>query len=180
MPSSQPSITTATEAIQARNNNNRPPTTVARNLETTLSFAFFDGAPVRQPTDKEIDGLLVQTHRFYTQVFSSSNFGKTFIDVVLDVNRVDFDASQVVVGALLAGADAESSFPITVVTDVTVSFGEAASGGQEVPSSDQLVMILQAANYVDYIQDYVWVADPPGGEGLFFETQVVQFDGMAV
>ena len=80
-----------------------------------------------------------------------------------------------------------SSFPVSI--NATTSFvfftnnnnddnNSNPAAAAAVPSSSDLLQILQQANYANYIQNYLWQAEPRGSS-IFFDTQVVQFEGMS-
>ena len=182
-PSQMPSEgAAAADARQASRNANANNNALQRILKSnTLSFAFFQDAtnttPVRRPTSEEMDGLLVQVKQFYARALTSAEIG--FKSLELEVVRVDFennnndDSGGTATPANTAVTTI--NYRITIVLDMMILFRDSTPT-LPIPSTDQIMTLLQAADYVDFIERYVWAAEPLGS-GLFFETQAVKFGG---
>lgn len=73
-------------------------------VESTLEFRFFDGVTAREPTQEEIDGLMVETTRFYTDILSAAfpnleSFQAVFVESQFNAANdlpvlIDFDANS--------------------------------------------------------------------------------------
>ena len=136
-----------------------------------MDFGFFFEAPVTAPTQEQLLGLLQEMTFFYEDTISGNTvFGNAFNEIKIDIIRSDFDASQI------ATSEDQTTFPVSLTLAFDASFFEGT--GDTVPTGDQLVMLLEVADYADFIENYVWNAEPFGE--LFFEVQIVQFTGTAV
>lgn len=129
-----------------------PDGTVTRTVESRLAYGFFAGTNVRQPTQAEIDGLLVETNRFFSDYLPTVYPG-VFSTFSSDNTDVTFDAN--------------ANFPVNLDFDANVVFqGTDASA----PTAGEVFASMQAADLQNYIQNYVWNSEPRG-TSLFFDTQ---------
>lgn len=130
------------------------PTT--RNVSARLGYGFFDTATIRQPTTEEINGLLVQTELFYSDLLRAA-YPTTF---------TSFTMSNI-----LETYDPTGALPVILDFDASVVFSADSNGS---PTAAQVFAVMEAANYESYITGYVW-ASTPVGTSLFFDTQRVAF-----
>ncbi|CAB9527161.1 expressed unknown protein [Seminavis robusta] len=178
-PSNQPSVSltpsnpgaTAAAIISAPTitPRNFPVSAVSRTISATLDFGFFLGAAITTPSNAELVGILQEIDEFFTGTISQSRFGGAFTGLQVDHIRTDFDPSQI------ATAANQDGFPVSLVIELVVNFVDGF--GITVPTGDELVLVMEEANYVDFIESYAWGAEPQGG--IFFETSLIQFVGVA-
>jgi len=123
-----------------------------------LEYGFFAGVTPREPTDEELAGLYEETNRFFTEVFEAE-YGDDF---------VGFEAADNV--ATFLGVNAE--YPVNIDFNAVATFAE---GVAPLPTRDEIFTVMQNSDLNDYIQSFVWEADPPMS-GLFYDTQRVRYD----
>ena len=104
-----------------------PPGTDRVFVESYVDFGFFDDTTPRAPTQAEIDGLLVETTRFYTAILQARF-----------PNLVSFDATFVATNTDLA-----SENPVRIDFDANAFF----TTGTAVPSAAEVFEVLEAADY---------------------------------
>jgi hypothetical protein len=172
-PSSAPSISAMPSAAQAPTRAPTPvptraptpvPTspsaggTTVRTVAARLGYGFFEGTTVREPTAEEIDGLIVQTEAFYTEVLSAA-YPDRF---------VSFQATNIED----IFSNAESNLPVVVDFDSLVTL----TSDENTPTSNEIfnAMDVEMETLQDYIQFFVWDSEPMG-TSLFFDTQRVAF-----
>lgn len=126
-------------------------------VESTLEYRLFDTATPRQPTQEEIDGVLAETTRFYTDLLTTEYQGSNF----------NFDSFE----AKLVSSDfnAGNNLPIKIDFDANAFFT-----GENAPTPAEVFAVLEGADYQNYITNYVWMSQPQGT--IFFETQEVAYN----
>lgn len=135
-----------------------------------MGFGFFFESTVTAPNQAQLLGILQEMTYFYEDtIWDNTMFGPTFNEINIELIRSDFDDTQI------ATSEDQTTFPVSLNLAFDISFFEGT--GDPVPSGDQLVMLLEVADYADFIENYVWNAEPYGE--LFFDVQVVQFTGLA-
>ncbi|CAB9501250.1 LRR receptor-like serine threonine-protein kinase [Seminavis robusta] len=127
-------------------------------VEGTFEFGLFPEATIRPPTGSEIDGLMNETRRFYTNLFRGA---------------IDEFPSFASIEAEFVGFRFEETadLPYQIDADVTAKF--RSEYGIRLPSTLDAFDLMQAAIYLDYIINYVWKATPP--KGIFVLTQECSF-----
>ncbi|CAB9513377.1 expressed unknown protein [Seminavis robusta] len=134
-----------------------PPGTERILVESRLEFGFFDGVTAREPTQEEIDGLMVQTTAFYDQLLRAQFPNLDSFEAVF-VPPAEFNAGN--------------NLPVLINFDANAFF----QTGTTVPSAAEVFAVLEGANYQDYITMYVWNSEPVGAGNIFFETQEVAYN----
>ncbi|CAB9524284.1 expressed unknown protein [Seminavis robusta] len=128
-------------------------------VEGTLEFGLFDGATIRPPTGPEIGSLMDQTSLFYTELLSGADEEFPSYASIED-EFVGFRFEET------------ADLPYQIDADVTAKF--RSEDRITLPSTLDAFDFMQAANYQDYIQNYVWNTTPQGG--IFFDTQRSSFN----
>jgi len=143
--------------------------TVSRNVQTTLNFGFFFGTAVRAPSQAEITGMLAQINNFYTKVMRDSGYNPTFTELQVSLVSSNFDPTKVA-----TSENDPDKYPVSLVMNFVFLFlDSSAVTSVQVPTADQVIALVENADYLNFIENYAWVAAP--ANGLFFETQVVQY-----
>ena len=107
-------------------------------VESLLGFGFFD--PItRAPTQEEIDGLLVETTRFYTEALRAAY-----------PNLNSFEATFVATNTDLTMQAADQT-PVIVDFDANAFFDE----GTTIPSAAEVFEVLEAANYQSELASFI-------------------------
>jgi hypothetical protein len=65
------------------------PILVSTQVDSMLEYGFFPGTPLRAPTQEEIDGLIVETNKFYTDLLTS--IFPNFFSFEVGLISVDFN-----------------------------------------------------------------------------------------
>ncbi|CAB9517085.1 mucin 2, oligomeric mucus gel-forming [Seminavis robusta] len=131
-----------------------PAGTEGQVVDSTLRYQFFDEAMLREPTQAEVDALMVQTNAFYLGTFMRA----------FD-NLVDFQSDLITYRY-----DANALFPVEIDFDAYGFFTE----GTTIPTTQEMLTVLQSAEYDVYIMMYAWEAEPRE-QNLFFETSNVEY-----
>jgi hypothetical protein len=126
------------------------------SFNIALSFSFHDTATVtlREPKNDEIEGVLLKANEFFTELVQSelsqtSGFG------MLNLTATSVNYAN----------DREFAVVIVVRVDVTYLSGSDISSRA---TPDQMLALMEKANMNDYVEFYVWFADPV--DSLFFAT----------
>ena len=125
--------------------------------DSFLDYGFFQGTTVREPTQEEIDGIIIETNRFFTDVFSAA-YGADF---------VSFSADNSVMSFMGEG----DTYPVRIDFDAAVTFAEGATPA----TRDEIFTAMQNSDLNVYIQMYAWEAAPVMAS-LFYDTQRVKYD----
>ena len=131
-----------------------------RIVEARLGYGFFADTTVRQPTTEEINGLVTETNRFYTDVLRAA-FPNSFVRFSMTNIDETFNNGM--------------SLPVLLDFDASVTF---STNSAESPTSAEIFDAMDDANLQDYIQMYVWESEPQG-TSLFFDTQRTSFGARA-
>jgi hypothetical protein len=128
-------------------------------FNVALSFSFHDTANVtlREPKNEEIEGMLLKTNEFFTELLQNelpqtSGFGT----LNLTATSVNYAKNR--------------EFAVVAVVSVNVKY----NSGSDVSSRatpEQILSLMETANMNDYVEFYVWFADPVGS--IFFATDQV-------
>lgn len=132
-----------------------PPGTTRILVESRLEYRLFDTATPRAPTQEEIDGVIAETNRFYTDILSAA------------YPNLDSFEAIFVEDSFNAGND----LPIRIDFDANAFFTD----GTDIPSAQDVFAVLEGADYQNYITNYVWNSEPVGST-IFFETQEVAYE----
>ncbi|CAB9506298.1 PKD [Seminavis robusta] len=133
----------------------------SRNKATfqfALSFSFHHTATVtlRQPVQAEIAGLLVKTDDFFTALLLDELPGPSgFGGLNLTAASVDYTETR------------EFAVVVVVKAEVTYHDGSDVSSRATV---EQMLALMETANMKEYVEYYVWFADPQG-HSIFFATK---------
>ena len=142
------------------------PETVA--IRATISYGFLPGQVVEsKPNGKDLQSILFQTSLFFNKLFRDS-YPDTFSSCETGVTNVD-----VVENAEL---------PIAITYDINVSFQRQRQddgSAVEVPLGEEVTASMENANFAEYVEFYIWNADPDGNS-IFFDTQEVLFYAMVI
>ncbi|CAB9496024.1 expressed unknown protein [Seminavis robusta] len=145
-----------------------PPEITRRMVGARLGYGFFSGTTIREPSSEEYAGLFEVTEDFYDQVLSSV-YPDLFVpgSVVLSNVVTIFDCTM---PAVLPEQTLPCPSPVIVDFDLLVSFGASEDN---TPSADSIFQVMEEADYRDYVQNYVWNAEPSGT--IFSATQRARF-----
>ncbi|CAB9514684.1 expressed unknown protein [Seminavis robusta] len=129
-----------------------------RVAEGRLGYTFFETTTVREPTTEEINGLVVETDAFYDMVLQMA-YPTTYI------------AGSAMLTNIAETFDAAETFPVILDFDLMATF---STDEATAPTTEEIFAVMFSANYQDYLQNHVWIAEPQG-DSLFFDTERVSF-----
>lgn len=132
-----------------------------RIVEARLGYGFFADTTVRQPRTEEINGLVVETNRFFTDVLRAE-YPNTFVRFSMTNIEETFN-------------NMAQSLPVLLDFDAAVTF---STNSVETPTAAEIFDVMDNANLQDYIQMYVWESEPRG-TSIFFDTQRTSFGAKA-
>ena len=152
----QPTSVTA-QPTQQRPTIIPPEGTTGVLVESNLQYRFFDdemAVPLRMPLQEEIDGLILQTNRFYLDSLRQNY--TNLVDVQLDVLEWTYEENR--------------TFPVFIDFDANVFFLDDTT----IPPAADLLRVMQVGqDYEIYIMDYVWMSEP--ADSIFREVNEVLF-----
>eukprot|EP00797_Seminavis_robusta_P021854 Sro343_g121970.3 (364) ;mRNA; r:24654-25745 len=126
---------------------------VARTKSLTfraqLEIVFFEGEG-REPTAAEVDALMGETELFFVHLFTTTNSSIRNAFVSFDVDHVDstyYDDAN----------NATDRFQVDFDAILQVEQGSAAT---TLVTMDTIAMVVDHADYNDYISNYVWLSEP--------------------
>jgi len=125
-------------------------------LRANILYGFLPDQVIdSKPTSVEEEGIIYQTSLFFNKLFRQE-FSKSFKKATTTIREV----------TLVEG----DALPIVISYEMLVIFNDVDS----VPSTGDLYQVLESADFQNYIEFYVWNAEPKNG-GMFFDTQQVIF-----
>jgi len=132
------------------------------SVHVALSFDFHETATqtLRKPRKEELDGLMNVTQRFFKELLQNElpeNFG--FIDLQFFSTSMEYRKLR--------------AFPVTVYTQVDVFVRDDPDSKAPVLSKEQVLALMETANMADYVEFYVWFAEPSGSSVFFAVDQAV-------
>ena len=138
--------------------------TINFSVQSIIFFTFFDGEG-QEPTPAEMDALVEETKKFFTNVFENDpSFAKDFIEFQMTDLVPKYNDEE-------ASDQFELDFKSTVVLKDTVA--------DTITSSKQVAEVMGESDYKEYITDYVWSSEP-FNRNEFYNTLAVQFDAWAI
>ena len=106
------------------------------------------------PLQEEIDGLILQTNRFYLDSLRQNY--TNLVDVQLDVLEWTYEENR--------------TFPVFIDFDANVFFLDDTT----IPPAADLLRVMQVGQDCEiYIMDYVWMSEP--ADSIFREVNEVLF-----
>ncbi|CAB9507302.1 Rhs element vgr protein [Seminavis robusta] len=152
-PNSSPTTNTPTSTPSALPENTR------RTVGARLEYGFFVGTLIREPSLEEYSGLIEVTEDFYDRVLRSA-----FPDIY------DFDSAAL--SNVMDEYDETETMPVIVDFDLVATFD---ASDDDTPSEETILLVMNAANYQNYVRNFVWQAEPEGT--IFRRTLATSFSG---
>lgn len=122
------------------------------SFSAELEMTFFEGQG-KSPTEDEIKALINETEWFFSDLFSTTTSNAFFITHVVPIYNEVVDADH---------------FQMTFDAVLVVAAGAA------VTNMDTVADLVDAADYDEYISDYVWKSEP-FQRNEFYQTHAVMF-----
>ena len=135
------------------------PAPTIQKVSGRLRYAFSDRTEIRKPTKAEVNSLIEQTIRFYSDLFRRT----------WPSNFVSFSMRNII-----ETFDSDGDFPFSLDFN---SFSTFSTDSANTPAPRDIFDVMSRADYVDYVENYVYATGTGDGSkpNIFLQTRIVVF-----